>query len=37
VRSDAEAYTVEIELTATEDGLPVFTRRWEERVPRDLR
>jgi hypothetical protein len=36
VRSDAEAYTVEIELTATEDGLPVFSRRWEERIPRDL-
>jgi putative CocE/NonD family hydrolase len=36
VRSDAEAYTVEIDLTATEDGAPIFTRRWEERIPRDL-
>ena len=36
VRSDAEAFTVEVEVTASEDGTPVFTRRWEERIPRDL-
>ena len=36
VRSDGEAFTLEIEVVATEDGREVFRRTWEERIPRDL-
>jgi uncharacterized protein len=36
MRCDAEAFHVETELTATESGEVVFSRRWEHRVPRDL-
>jgi hypothetical protein len=36
VRSDASAFTVEIEICVTEDGAPFFERRWHERIPRDL-
>ncbi len=35
MRSDAEAFHVETELTATESGAVVFARRWEHRFPRD--
>jgi predicted acyl esterase len=34
VRSDAEAYHVEIEIDAAEDGEPRWSRRWERRIPR---
>ncbi len=36
VTSDADAFTVSVEVTATEDGAVVFARTWEERIPRDL-
>ena len=36
VRADAEAYDVEIEITASEDGGETWVRRWERRIPRDL-
>ena len=35
MRADAEAFHVRSELTATENGEPVFTRTWEHRFPRD--
>lgn len=36
VASDSEAFTVRVEVRATEAGAPVFERSWEERIPRDL-
>jgi hypothetical protein len=36
IRSDAEAYDVELEATLTEEGEPVWSRRWQERIPREL-
>jgi hypothetical protein len=35
VDSTAEAYTVAIELTASEDGVERFTQRWDRVFPRD--
>jgi len=35
VDSTAEAYTVAIELTASEDGVQRFTKRWDRVIPRD--
>jgi uncharacterized protein len=35
MRSDAEAFHVTSELTAYENGEPVFSRSWEHRFPRD--
>jgi hypothetical protein len=34
--ADADAFTVDITLTATEDGAAVATRRWHERIDRRL-
>jgi hypothetical protein len=34
--SDAQAYTVRVDVAAREDGAVVFERTWEERIPRDL-
>ena len=34
--SDADAYTVEIELKVSEDGRERWTRRWDRTFPRDL-
>lgn len=34
--SDAEAFTVTARVTATEDGVVVFDRTWQERILRDL-
>jgi hypothetical protein len=36
IRSDAEAYDVELEAALTEEGEPVWSRRWQERIPREL-
>jgi hypothetical protein len=36
IRSDAEAYEVEIDAALTEDGEPRWSRRWARRIPRDL-
>jgi hypothetical protein len=36
IRSDAEAYRVGIEVTASEDGGERWERRWERRIPRNL-
>jgi hypothetical protein len=36
IRSDADAFTVEIEIVATQDGALFFERRWQERIRRDL-
>ncbi len=35
MRADAEAFHVTSELTAFENGEPVFSRAWEHRFPRD--
>ncbi len=36
IRSDAEAYRVEIDASLAEDGTRVWSRRWERRIPRKL-
>ncbi len=36
IRSDADAYRVEIEADLSEDGEPRFTRRWERTIRRNL-
>jgi hypothetical protein len=36
VRSDGEAFDVDVEVVAAEDGREVFRRTWRERIPRDL-
>jgi hypothetical protein len=36
IASDADAYSIELDLTVTEDGETRWTRRWERRIPRDL-
>lgn len=36
IRSDAEAYDVELEAALTEEGKSVWSRRWQERIPREL-
>jgi hypothetical protein len=36
IRSDAEAYHVQIEIDAAEEGGPSWSRRWERRIPRNL-
>jgi hypothetical protein len=36
VRSDADAFAVEVELDVVDDAGPVATRRWTERIPRRL-
>jgi predicted acyl esterase len=36
IRSDAEAYDVNLEAALTEEGEPVWSRRWQERIPREL-
>jgi putative CocE/NonD family hydrolase len=34
--SDRDVYSIELDLTVTEDGEIRWTRRWERRIPRDL-
>ncbi len=36
IRSDGEAYEVEIDASLSEDGEPAWSRRWHERIPRHL-
>jgi hypothetical protein len=36
IRSDADAYHVDIDAEVDEDGDPRWSRRWERRVPRRL-
>jgi hypothetical protein len=36
IRSDANAYEVEIDAALTEDGQPRWSRRWARRIPRHL-
>jgi putative CocE/NonD family hydrolase len=36
IRSDAEAYDVDVEASLTEGGQPVWSRRWRRRIPRHL-
>jgi len=36
IRSDAEAYEVDVEATLTEDGAPRWSRRWTRRILRQL-
>lgn len=36
IRSDAEAYHVEIDASLAEDGEPAWSRRWERTIPREL-
>lgn len=36
IRSDAEAYEVDVDATLTEDGAPRWSRRWTRRIPRRL-
>jgi putative CocE/NonD family hydrolase len=36
MRSDSEAFLVDVELTATSQGARVFGREWRFRIPRDL-
>ena len=36
VVSDADAFTVTARVVASEDGVVVFDRTWEERIPRDM-
>ena len=34
--SDAEAFTVDLDLRVTVDGADFFARQWHESIPRDL-
>jgi len=36
IRSDAEAYDVDVEASLAEDGAEVWSRRWQRRIPRNL-
>jgi hypothetical protein len=36
IDSDADAYQVRIEIDASEDDAPRWSRRWERRIPRNL-
>jgi predicted acyl esterase len=36
IRGDAEAYDIEIEISASEAGGETWERRWQRRIPRDL-
>jgi DNA-binding transcriptional LysR family regulator len=36
IRGDAQAYDVDIEISASEAGGETWERRWQRRIPRDL-